>query len=78
MKSAAMRFLAALGIASALVMSVTSVSFAQRNPTASPTTTVRVRKRRRIAEDRSGLLTRSCAVRLVTNGTRLNAGPRLS
>ena len=31
MNSAAMRFLAALGIASALVMSVTSVSFAQRN-----------------------------------------------
>ena len=36
MKSAAMRFLAALGIASALVMSVTSVSFAQRNTNCIP------------------------------------------
>jgi L-serine deaminase len=36
MKSAAMRFLAALGIASALVMSVTSVSFAQRNTSCIP------------------------------------------
>ena len=36
MKSAAVRFLAALGIASALVMSVTSVSFAQRNTNCIP------------------------------------------
>jgi hypothetical protein len=36
MKSAAMRFLAALGIASALVMSVASASFAQRNTNCIP------------------------------------------
>jgi hypothetical protein len=36
MKSAAMRFLAALGIAGALVMAVTSVSFAQRNTNCIP------------------------------------------
>ena len=36
MKSAAMRFLAALGIAGALVMSATSVSFAQRNTNCIP------------------------------------------
>ena len=36
MKSAAMRFLAALGIASALVMSATSVSFAQRKTNCIP------------------------------------------
>ena len=36
MKSAAVRFLAALGIASALFMSVTSVSFAQRNTNCIP------------------------------------------
>jgi hypothetical protein len=36
MKSAAMRFLAALGIASALVMSVTSVSSAQKNTSCIP------------------------------------------
>jgi hypothetical protein len=36
MKSAAMRFLAALGIAGALVMSVTSVSLAQRNTNCIP------------------------------------------
>jgi hypothetical protein len=36
MKAAVMKFVAALGIASALVMSVTSVSFAQKNTSCIP------------------------------------------
>ena len=36
MKTAVIKFLTALGIASALVMSVTSVSFAQRNTNCIP------------------------------------------
>jgi hypothetical protein len=36
MKTAVMKFVTALGIASALVMSVTSVSFAQKNTSCVP------------------------------------------